>query len=57
MFSRFEYDLSDNQLTEIKQLIYSNDKGELIILDEGVSPPADFVEFSGIIESKGDKQE
>jgi hypothetical protein len=44
---RFEYNIQTGARTAITQVIYRNDAQEILVLDEGISPPDGFAEYDG----------
>lgn len=44
---RFEFNIQTGKRIAIQQIIYRSDAEEILVLDEGVSPPFGFAEYDG----------
>lgn len=47
MLTRFEYNIQTGIRTTITQVVYRNEEGDTIVLDEGAKPPHGYSVFTG----------
>jgi hypothetical protein len=47
MLSRFEVNVQTGERSEIFQRVYTSEDGEIVVLDDGVTAPDGFLEFTG----------
>lgn len=57
MLSRFEYNVQTGSRKEVRQTVYRDNAGGVLVLDSGLKPPPGFSEFTGDLSELAPKEE